>query len=414
MRLSIRLLGMSMKDLNEYIESAVEANPFLRKEFDKKRSEIYKSNFSTARDYSTGMDSNEKSEDPRLSLLSQLRMLGLNDKSLQIAEYLIYEMDDNGYITVALEDVANELSLPIEEVWECLTVIQSLDPPGIGARDIRECLQLQLKRIHKEDSVEYIIVSDFINEIARNDVTMISKALELEKRDVQAAISNIKRLNPRPASTMLSKGSETVIPDLIATIKNKKIRLDLNRDWLPRLKLFNPYENESDVMQDLETRKFVKENMDSAKQLIDNIKRREETMCKVADYILNFHKGKLIDDIDEIETLTIKDISGALNLHPSTINRTVASKYVQIDNKVMLLKSLLSHGIKKENGEITSKINVKKKIEALIKGEDKKQPLSDKAIEEKLVAEGIIIKRRTIAKYRKTLRILPTYLRKKF
>ena len=365
MRLSIRLLGMSTKDLNEYIESAVEANPFLRKAFDKKRSEIYKSNFSAAREHSVGMDFNAKSEDERLSLLSQLRMLGLEGKLLQIAEYLIYEMDDNGYITVALEDVARELFSSIEEVSECLTVVQSLDPPGIAARDIRECLQLQLKRINKEDSLEYIIVSDFTNELARNDVKLISKSLDVEKGEIQTAISNIKKLNPRPASTILSKGSETVVPDLIATIKNKKIRLDLNREWLPHLRFYNPYESESDIMQDLEARKFLKENMDSAKQLIDNIKRREETMCRVADYILNFHRDKLIDDTGEIETLTTKDISNALNLHPSTVNRTVAGKYVQIDNKVMPLKRLLSHGIKKQNGEITSKITVKKKIEAL-------------------------------------------------
>jgi len=153
--------------------------------------------------------------------------------------------------------------------------------------------------------------------------------------------------------------------------------------------------------------------MDSAKNLIDGLRRREEKKSKVAFYIVNFHENELINGVDEIKSLTIKDISLALNLHPSTITRTVANKYIQIENKVMPLKNLLSHGIKKENGETISKIAVKKRIEELVKNEDKSRPLSDKAIQEKLAKEGIVLQRRTIAKYRAQLRILPTYLRKK-
>ncbi|MBN1872078.1 MAG: RNA polymerase sigma-54 factor, partial [Candidatus Omnitrophica bacterium] len=139
----------------------------------------------------------------------------------------------------------------------------------------------------------------------------------------------------------------------------------------------------------------------------------EETMCRVTDFILNFHKNEVIENIDEIRSLTIKDVSTALNLHPSTINRAVSNKYIEINNKVIPLKNLLSHAVKKENGEHTSKVAVKKRIEEIIKSEDKREPLSDQAILEILSKEGIIIKRRTIAKYRNALRILPTYLRKK-
>ena len=157
----------------------------------------------------------------------------------------------------------------------------------------------------------------------------------------------------------------------------------------------------------------MKENMDSARHLIDGLKRREETMCKVADYILNFHGDETIKENAEIKSLTVKDISSALDLHSSTITRTVTNKYIQIEDKVVPLKSLLSHGIKKENGELTSKIVIKRKIGELIKNENKSRPLSDQAMQKLLAQEGILIKRRTVAKYRTALRILPTHLRKK-
>ena len=417
MRHSIKLLSMATKDLNEYVDSAVEANPFLKKAFDEHKAEKYKSGVSPSAvsnissEYSDEVTTQD--ENPRSSLLSQLRMLNIKDKALEIAEHLIYEMDNNGYITVMLEEVAKELSASIEEVEHCLAAIQSLDPPGIGARDVRECLQLQLKRAHKEDTLEYAIVSEFINELAREDIAGISKALNTDKEKIRAAIANIKKLNPRPASTMLSKSPERVVPDLIATIKDKKIYLELNKEWLPRLRLYNPYEDKLNIIKDPDARKFMKENMDSARGLIDNLKRREETMCKVADYILNFHKDEVINGVDKIKSLTPKDISLALNLHTSTINRTVTNKYIEINDKVAPLKSFLSSGVKKENGEITSKAAVKKRIEELIREEDRTHPLSDKIIQEKLKQEGIVIKRRTIAKYRNALRILPTYLRKK-
>ena len=417
MRHSLKLLGMSTKDIHEHIVSALEENPFLKKAVDKNEVERSRNRMpslgynSTAHEYNEGMD--KEDEDQRSSLLSQLRMLDLSKKDLEIAEYLISEMDDNGYIAASLEDAAEELFVTADEVGACLKDIQGLEPPGIGARDVCECLQLQLRRMNKGESLEYTIVGGFLSDLARNDVAGISKALDVTEDEVRAAISNIKKLNPKPASTMLSKEPKWVTPDLLAEIMDEKIRLDLNREWMPCLNLYNPYENESDVMDDLETQKFIKENMESAKHLIDNLKRREETMCRVADYIMKFHQDELKSGTDEIKSLTIRDISGALGFHPSTISRTVSNKYVQINNKVVLLKSFLSDSIKKENGEAISKTTVKKKIEALIKNEKKNRPLTDRAIEEKLAEQGIIINRRTIAKYRKSLRVLPTHLRRK-
>ena len=153
--------------------------------------------------------------------------------------------------------------------------------------------------------------------------------------------------------------------------------------------------------------------MEAAGNLMDNIKRREETMCKVAEFILRVQKEHLSEDITHIKSLTIKDVAEALNFHPSTVSRTVSNKYIQINDKVVPLRNLLSHGIKKENGELTSKSFIKSRIKKLVEGEDLTRPLRDNELQKSLEAEGISIKRRTVAKYRESIRILPAHLRKR-
>ena len=415
MRQSIQLLGMSVKDISEYIDSLLTKNPFLQKLIDDKGSNKYNKSYAvnTTNGPSDYSNSAKHDENPRFNLLSQLRMSGLKDKALEIAEYLIFEMDENGYIAAELEAVAADLAVDVEEVDACLEVIQGMEPAGIGARDIRECLQLQLERKNKKDSLEYAVVSNFLNEVARNDIERIAGALKIDKDNVRDAISYIKRLNPRPASTILSKESQAVIPELLAKVDGKAVRLELNKGSVPRLKIYNPYENELDIIKDPEARKFLKENMDIAKGLIDNLKRREDTICKVAKFILDFQKDTLAKGEPGLRTLTLKDVAEALDFHPSTISRAISNKYIEINDKVVPMNSLLSHGMKSENGDLTSKTAIKNRIAEFVRKEDGACPVSDSGIEAKLKEEGIIIKRRTIAKYRKLLQILPTHLRKK-
>jgi len=415
MRQSLNMLGMSVSDLNEYIEFAISQNPFLKKLIDAKSADKYRDRGSMSGNESAyEYENNLKDEaNPRFSLLSQIKMTGLNDGELEIAEYLIFEMDDNGYINVELEEAATDLGVSLEDVEECLEAIQALEPAGIGARDITECLQLQLKRKGKKNSLEYKIVSSFLPEVAREDVEKISSALKVDHASVRNAIAAIKKLTPRPASTMLSKPSEKVIPELVARFEKKKVRLEVNRGAMPGLKLYNPYENDFNIVKDPEARKFMTENINSAKSLIDNLKRREDTVCKVANYILTFQRDCLTKDKHDVKTLTIKDIAKVTNLHPSTVSRTISHKYIKVNDKVISLKSLMSHGMKKENGEIQSKTAIKTKLAGLVKAEDTSRPLTDDAICRMLKNEGTLLNRRTVAKYRMAIGILPAYLRKK-
>ncbi|MBI5144310.1 MAG: RNA polymerase factor sigma-54 [Candidatus Omnitrophica bacterium] len=407
MRQAIQLLGMSQQDLSEYIDSAVSANPFLQK---------YQgpSPLTFVRDADS--DSTQRIQEetnPRLNLVSQIRLRTTDDNLMRISEYLIFEMDDNGYLGIDEEEAARDLSADVEEVEKSISLIQGMEPAGIGARDIRECLQIQLERSGKKDSLEYRIVDGYLPEVAKEDVQKISKALKAEARLVREAIKNIKKLNPRPAANILSVKPEQVTPDLIVHIEKSKVRLELNRSSLPQLKLYNPYEKDMDIIKDADARNFMKENMDAAKGLMDNLKRREDTICRVAEYIISYQRDALLKDGHDIRTLTIKEIAGALDFHPSTISRAISNKYIQVNDRAISLTGLLSHGIKKENGEIESKTAVKDRIKKLVKDEDSAHPLSDAEIEKKLKEEGIKIARRTIVKYRKALRVLPAYLRKK-
>lgn len=415
MRQSLNILGMSINDLAEYVDFAVSQNPFLQKLIDQtSRDRHKKDHISHSLEPSQGYEKTLKQdENPRLSLLSQVKLAGITDDELEIAEYLIYEMDDNGYIDIDIEEAAGDLGVDAEEIHKCLSHIKSMEPAGIGACDIRECLKLQLERQGKKDSLEYRIVSSFLNEVAQENIEKIVNTLKADKPKVKEAVSAIKKLNPRPASTILARESERVIPELVVSLKNNKVRLELNRGSVPGLKLYNPYEKDFDIIKDPEARNFMRENMNAARGLIDNLKRREDTMCKVADYILNFQRDALADGAFHIKSLTIKDVAHATNFHQSTISRAVSNKYIKVNDKVMSLDTLLSHGIKKANGELTSKTSVKKSIEALVKNEDSSRPVNDSEICRRLKEEGINISRRTVAKYRSSLRILPAHLRKK-
>lgn len=415
MRQSIALLAMPVKELSEYVDTVLEKNPFLKKEIDKRKlaGENYHTSSSAAFTEPRKENQLAAGNDPRRSLLSQLAMRGLNDRQNRIAEYLVYEMDDNGYISVDLDEAARDMGEDAEAVDGVLDKIQEMDPPGIGARGAQECLELQLKRSGKEGTLEYRIVKDHLTDLAAGNIKKIASVLNASEDDMLKALQSIKKLNPRPASTLLSKIADPVIPDLVAHIKKGRVSIGLNRDWFPKLKFYNPYENKPDIIKDEEAREFVKTNERGARNLIDSLKRREDTMCKVANHILSWQISGISKGRGSIKSLTIRDVAYALKLHPSTISRTVSNKHVQLENRVFPLKTLLCNGMKKVDGRMISRQAVMDRLAAIIKSEDNLKPLSDDKIKLALRKEGIVIERRTVAKYRACLRILPGRMRKK-
>ncbi|HPM43541.1 MAG TPA: hypothetical protein PLV52_06900 [Candidatus Omnitrophota bacterium] len=300
-----------------------------------------------------------------------------------------------------------------EEVDRCIDLIQEMDPPGIGARNLKDCLQIQLRRSGKEKSLEYRIVDECLGEMATGDLKRIAILLKADEKDIKKAFEALKKLNPRPGSSVLSVEADHIAPELIAKLDKKSVHLEINKGLFPRLRIYNPYENDFDIIKDPEARKFMKENMDFAKGLIDGLSRRETTLCKVAKYIIEEQKESILKPENHLKTLTIDGVAKALNFHPSTVSRAISKKYVRIDNRPVALSSLLSHRAKHKNGADISKASVKEKIRAMIKTEDPARPLKDNEIYNRLRDEGIALERRTVAKYRNALRILPYNLRKK-
>jgi len=406
---------MSVTDLNEYIDTVLSTNPLLEKKTEEK---TYKTALNVPRKSPALKELRDELDleqeiTPQQSLLFQIQTLGLNAKDMEIAEYLVYEINQDGYIKVGSEEAAEDLYASAEDIERIVDVIQTLDPPGIGARDIRECLLLQLERQHKKDTLEYRIVSEFLSYMAINDTLSISRALKTEKDRILEAVNVIKSLNPRPGSTVMARDTQPVIPDLIANVTDKSIRLEINRGSVPSLRLYNPYASELDIVKDPEAKEFLKKNTKAANQLLDNIKRREDTMCRVAYHMLKVQQDHIEKDKSHFRILTMKELSEALDMHPSTISRTVSNKYIQLNDKVIPLRNLLSHGVKTHTGEHTSKTYIKDMILKLVKNENKARPLSDSAITSGLDNMGVNIKRRTVAKYRESLKILPGHLRKK-
>ena len=406
MRQSLQFLAMSTQDLNTYIEEALEKNPFLKKEY-LPQARVPKE--ADIPDYTSLI---QVKTNPREELIGLIRMRGVSEQLAALADYLIYEMDENGYITTDLVDVAEDSGADLDVVEEALAVIQELEPAGIGARDTKECLQLQLRRKGLGDALEYRIVTDFLGEVARDDVEAIAHAMGEDKAAVMAAIRNIKKLNPKPCSNILSTEAKKVIPDIIVDIRDRDLVLILNKAWLPQLEFHNPYEGEPTISNEPEAQKFIKDNKQAAKYIIDGLKRRETTLLKVAHYVLEFQKETVLEHSADIHPLTAKDVAHALSMNNSTITRCVSSKYVLLHNKVYPLKDFLSKGVPMTNGASTSKTCIKNTIGEFIKAEDPKKPLTDQKIKDMLQAQGVTLTRRTVTKYREAMKILPTHLRR--
>ncbi|MBF0217252.1 MAG: RNA polymerase factor sigma-54 [Candidatus Omnitrophica bacterium] len=417
MRHSVKMLGMSLADLNDYIDTVVSTNPLLEtsapaEDFRFKHG-LTMSKRNTAL-YEAPDDADIAQEiTPQESLLSQVRLLSLSEKDIKIAEYLIFEMNGDGYIKVTADEAARDLFCQAEDVERALGAIQSLDPPGIGARDVRECLQLQLERQGKKDSLEYILVTEFLSLVAIQDTLAISRALGADKKEVIKAAERIRALNPRPASTLMAKADIPVVPDLVATVKNDKITLEVNRGAVRKLTLYNPYEDKLGVIKDPKAREFLETHTKEARQLMDNLKRREETLCRVAYHMLKVQAYHIEHEKKYLKALSMADIAKALGLNTSTISRALSNKYIQINGKVSPLKSLTSASFNNSDGKRTSKTYITALIRDLLRDENKTSPMSDIDTMRELEQHGITIKRRTVAKYRESIRILASHLRKR-
>jgi len=350
-------------------------------------------------------------------LVSQLRIATDNERILEIGDYLVGSLDESGYLTCDLEEVASTFDVSTEEVEEVLKIIQTFDPAGVGARNLRECLLIQLGSRGLENSLAARIIEDHFNDIKQKKYMEISKKLKVPIQEIQNQCKIISTLDPKPGLEIVADEPKYVIPDLVLEVIDGKYMVYMNDKNIPRLRLSQAYQSE--LMKDSkdgnkETREFIQTRLKSAKWLIQTIEQRRRTMVKVMECIVDKQQQFFEKGTSHLRPLTLQQVATEINMHESTVSRVTTNKYVQTPRGVFELKFFFSSSLKMDDGGEISAKSAKDRIKKIIAAEDAHNPLSDQKIADLLKRGGLNIARRTVAKYREQLNILPARMRKQY
>lgn len=349
-------------------------------------------------------------------LFSQLRLITEDERVLKIGEYIIGSLDDSGYLTSTVEDIARTFETDEEEIENVLKIIQTFDPPGVGARELRECLLIQLETKGLGDSMAARIVKDHFEEFKQKKYLDLSKKLKISLKEIQNQASVIGTLNPKPGLDIIAEGPKYVIPDLVVERVGEKYVIYLNDRNVPRLRISQSYRDELQRNPDIssETKDFIQGRLKNAKWLIQTIEQRRRTMIKVMESIVEEQSEFFEKGTASLRPLTLQQVASKINMHESTVSRVTTNKYVQTPRGVFELKFFFSSALGTQSGEEVSAKSAKLRIKEIIAKEDTKKPLSDQKIADILEKDGLIIARRTVAKYREQLGILPARHRKEY
>jgi len=303
----------------------------------------------------------------------------------------------------------------VEEAEECLQIMQSLDPPGVAARNLRECLILQLKDLGEEDTLTYRLVDEAFDDLITHRWSELAKRYSLDPREVQDAADELARLDPKPGLRFASTGDTYVVPDLTVEKIEGVYRVFLNDGGVPRLRISKVYQEIAGDKKKFvgENRDFITEKLNSASWLIQAIEQRRQTMLKVMNFIVDRQKDFFEKGVEHLHPLTLREVADVIDMHESTVSRVTSQKYVQTPRGVFPLKFFFSSSLGTTTGEDASSRSVKALIEKLVSDEDLSSPMTDSAIVNALQERGVKIARRTVAKYRDQLGILPARMRKR-
>ncbi len=365
------------------------------------------------------------------SLEQQLGLLVLSDRDYLIGKQLIGSLDDDGYLRRPLDSLLDDLAFSqnieatLDEVVDMLQIIQSFEPAGIGARDLQECLLIQLKRKDASNPLVQTainIIENYLDEFTKKHYDKLEKNLNLDGDQLKLAIQEILKLNPKPGDSGAAAGKQMhVIPDFHIMNNDGVLQLSLNARNAPELRvsrsymeMFEHYDKADQKDKKMkEAVQFVKQKLDSAKWFIDAIKQRQQTLLKTMNAIMNYqYEFFITGDERKLKPMILKDIADRIDMDISTVSRVANSKYVQTEFGTFLLKSFFSEAIQTDSGEEVSNKEVKKILEECIADEDKRKPLADEKLTEILKERGYTIARRTVAKYREAMNIPVARLRK--
>ncbi len=338
----------------------------------------------------------------------QLSMSDASPTTKEIGAFIIGNIDEDGYLRATTEEILASGTYEAQEVERAIQTIQSLDPIGVGARDLRECLLLQLDFLEIDVPLVDTVVRDHWDDFMQRHFVQISKALSIDMKTLEGVVEVIKHLDPKPGRKYTNERAIYVEPDVYVHKVGDDYIIVLNEDGMPKLRINGSYRamlNSMDSKSDGETVNYIKDKIRSAVWLIKSLDQRQRTIYKVAESIVKHQREFLERGIDFLRPLVLRDVADDIQMHESTVSRVVSNKYMHTPRGLFLMKYFFHSGIDSDTGEDISSLTVKKKIQSFIDGEDPRKPLSDSKIMKILNDEGINIARRTVAKYRDELNI---------
>ena len=351
-------------------------------------------------------------------LLTQLHMLRLDEEEVTIGEYLIWNIDEDGYLSCSVAMVTQNLSVPIEKVEKVLHLIQHFDPVGIGARSLQECLLIQLEDKSPRHELAIEIVKNHFDDFTNKRFEKIAKKLTIELDAINGVIEEITKLNPKPGEGYFSPHHNVIVPDLTVERDGDDFRVVLHDSNVPHLRINTRYkeillEKATNRQQAKEAREFVKKRLESARWLINSIHQRRATILRVMESLIHKQREFFEHGPPLIKPMILKDIADEIGMDISTVSRVTNGKYVQTEHGVFELKYFFSEGIKRDDGEDISNRRIKQRIKEIIEAEEPRKPLNDQTIANMLKKESFNVARRTVAKYREQMMIPVSRLRRK-
>jgi len=352
------------------------------------------------------------------NLIAQLHLLDLTDKELKIGEYIIYSLDDRGYLAESVEMLVSAIGPEVApaEVKKMIRVVQEIGPPGIAAKDLPSCLLLQIDRIQGDQILPRILVEKHLENIQANRLPKIAKETGHSIPEIKSAIDSIRKLDPKPGSWPEGDPAAVIRPDVVVQEVDGKYELRLERGNIPEIQISRSYRDLlTKVKSDPKAYEFLKKRIESAKYFIDAVYQRQSTIEKICREIIRRQKSFLERGMESLRPLKMQEVADAVGVHISTVSRAISGKYIQIPQGIFGLKFFFTGGTVTDSGEVESQTSIKEKIVEIVAAENRRHPLSDEDITKVLKERnGLRIARRTITKYRKALKLPPSNLRRQY
>lgn len=433
---AIQILQYNNQELNEYIDKELLENPILESEYHKEsdteididslRDQLIQAdeNVEAYKQWESHSTSDEYSYENFVAfnytltefLIEQLHFSSLKGQDAEIGRYIIENIDDNGYLSMSLEEICSVLDVDLDSCERVLDLIHTFEPSGVGARDLNECLIIQLASLGElTDEIEFII-SNRLKDLADNKYALISKEVGISLTEVQEIADLIKTLEPKPGRGFDSDNSiKYILPDIYVEETNGEYIVSANDGSTPSLHISSYYNSlTEEAKSDKELSNYLNNRFNSAMWLMKSIEQRKKTIYNVASAIVQFQNDFFAKGERFLKPLTLKQIAETVGVHESTVSRAINGKYMQCPRGVFELKYFFTGGILNEDGSGVSSNSIKSMIKEFVDAEDDKKPLSDSKISEMLHEKGLDISRRTVAKYRDDIGILPSSKRRRF